>query len=68
MDDRYGRLDLIEASGLALGREREQIATRFCAAFCQLLLYPQAPFDAASFEQLAHQHRWLELKIGRAHV
>ena len=61
VDDRYGRLDLIEASGLALGREREQIATRFCAAFCQLLLYPQAPFDAASFEQLAHQHRWLEL-------
>jgi len=37
------------------------MATRFCADFCQLILDPQAPFDAASFEQLAHQHRWLEL-------
>jgi hypothetical protein len=61
VDDRYGRLDQIEASGLAPGHERAQIATRFCAAFCQLILDPQAPFDAASFEQLAHQHRWLEL-------
>jgi hypothetical protein len=37
------------------------MATRFCAAFCQLICDPQTPFDAASFEQLAHQHRWLEL-------
>ena len=61
VDDRYGRFDLIEASGLTVGYERRQMATRFCAAFCQLILDPQAPFDATTFEQLAHQHRWLEL-------
>ncbi|MEJ0065626.1 MAG: hypothetical protein WDM85_09390 [Caulobacteraceae bacterium] len=26
-----------------------------------MLLDPEAPFDATGFEQLAHQHRWLEL-------
>lgn len=61
VDDRYGRLDLIEASGLVVGHEREQMATRFCAAFCQLICDPATPFDAAIYEQLAHQHRWLEL-------
>jgi hypothetical protein len=61
VDDRYGRLDLIEASGLVAGRDRQQMATRFCAAFCQLLCDPAAPFDAQAYEQLAHQHRWLEL-------
>jgi hypothetical protein len=61
VDDRFGRLDLIEASGLLAGHERVQIATRFCAAFCQLLLDPQAPFDAATFERLAGHHRWIEL-------
>jgi len=61
VDDRYGRLDLIEASGLMVGRERQQMATRFCAAFCQLLCDPATPFDAQAYEQLAHQHRWLEL-------
>ena len=61
VDDRYGRFDQIEASGLTVGYERRQMTTRFCAAFCQLILDPQTPFDATSFEQLAHQHRWLEL-------
>lgn len=37
------------------------MATRFCAAFGQLLCDPLTPFDAATFEQLAIQHRWLEL-------
>ena len=37
------------------------MATRFCAAFSQLLCDPLTPFDAAAFEQLAIQHRWLEL-------
>jgi HMW1C N-terminal/HMW1 domain 2 len=61
IDDRYGRLDLIECSGLAPGREQAQMATRFCAAFCQLICDPQAPFGAATFERLAQHHRWLEL-------
>ena len=61
IDDRYGRLDLIEATGLTAGRERQQMATRFCAAFQQLICDPSTPFDAATFERLAHQHRWLEL-------
>ena len=61
VDDRYGRLDLIEASGLTAGHERQQIATRFCAAFCQLICDPLTPFDAATFERLAICHRWLEL-------
>ena len=61
VDDRYGRLDLIECSGLAPGGERTQMATRFCAAFCQLISDPQAPFGAATFERLAQHHRWLEL-------
>ncbi len=61
VDDRYGRLDGVEASGLVLGHERAQITTRFCAAFCQLICDPATPFDASAFEQLAHQHRWLEL-------
>src|SRR5476649_1161656 len=64
VDDRYGRLDLIEASGLTEGRERAQMATRFCAAFGQLLCDPATPFDARAYEQLAHQHRWLELMFG----
>jgi len=61
VDDRYGRLDLIEASGLTPGHERQQIATRFCAAFGQLICDPLTPFDAATFERLAICHRWLEL-------
>jgi hypothetical protein len=61
VDDRYGRLDLIEASGLTAGHERQQIATRFCAAFCQLICDPLTPLDAATFERLAICHRWLEL-------
>lgn len=46
---------------MVAGHERTQIATRFCAAFCQLICDPATPFDAWAFEQLAHQHRWLEL-------
>ena len=61
VDDRLGRLDMIEASGLVVGRERQQIATRFCAAFSQLICDPAMPFDATTYEQLAYQHRWLEL-------
>ncbi|HZZ89017.1 MAG TPA: hypothetical protein VFE13_11865, partial [Caulobacteraceae bacterium] len=61
IDDRYGRLDYVVASGLVSGFERRQIATRFCAAFCQLMLDPQTPFDAATFERLSQQHRWVEL-------
>jgi hypothetical protein len=61
VDDRYGRLDQVEASGLTTGHGRQQMATRFCAAFCQLICDPTTPFDAPTYEQLAHQHRWLEL-------
>jgi hypothetical protein len=61
VDDRYGRFELVEASGLVAGHERQQMATRFCAAFSQMLCDPLTPFDAAAFEQLAIQHRWLEL-------
>ena len=64
VDDRYGRLDLVECSGLAPGHELTQMATRFCAAFCQLICDPQTPFDAAAFERLAQHHRWLELMFG----
>ena len=64
VDDRYGRLDLIEASGLTAGDERRQVATRFCAAFGQMICDPATPFDASTFEQLARHHRWLELMFG----
>lgn len=57
VDDGYGRIDGV--AGGALGEAR--FATRFCAAFGQLLLDPATPFDAAAYEQLVHHHRWIEL-------
>jgi hypothetical protein len=61
IDDRYGRLDGIADAGLGEALGLQRAATRFCAAFGQLILDPQAPFTPAVFEQLMGQHRWLEL-------
>jgi len=61
VDDRYGRVDAI--GGPALGEERrvERIATRFAAAFGQLICDPATPLTPRAYEQLMAHHRWIEL-------
>jgi hypothetical protein len=62
VDDRYGRVDAIRAGGrLDDPRQLTRIATRFAAAFGQLICDPQTPLPPAAFEKLASVHRWIEL-------
>jgi hypothetical protein len=61
IDDRYGRLDMIEAAAVTPQRRATQIATRFAAAFARLLTSEPFPFAPVVYEQLTYHHRWLEL-------
>lgn len=61
VNDRYGRVDVIEGFGLTQDRRLEQVATRFCAAFGQLICDTAAPVTPVIYEQLTAHHRWTEL-------
>jgi hypothetical protein len=61
VDDRYGRLDAIGGPALGEARRIERIATRFAAAFGQLICDPATPLTPRAYEQLMAHHRWIEL-------
>jgi len=61
IDERYGRVDLIEGIGLSSERRLQQVATRFAAAFGQLVCDPATPLTPLAYEQLIAHHRWTEI-------
>jgi hypothetical protein len=62
IDEQYGRVDAVEGTSLGAGEERlTRVATRFCAAFGQLITDASIPITPAAYEQLCMHHRWLEL-------
>ena len=61
IDDRYGRVDAIGGPAHGEANRAERIATRFAAAFGQLICDPATPLTPRAFEQLMAQHRWIEL-------
>jgi HMW1C N-terminal/HMW1 domain 2 len=60
-DDRYGRIDTIQVGALVADRPVERLATRFCAAFAQLICDPETQLTPVIYEQLTMHHRWIEL-------
>lgn len=61
VDDRYGRVDTIGGPPLGEPHGVERIATRFAAAFGQLICDPATSLTPRAYEQLMAQHRWIEL-------
>jgi hypothetical protein len=61
IDDRYGGMDAISAFSTTPERRAEQIATRFAAAFGRMVTDPSYFFTPVVYEQLAAQHRWIDL-------
>ncbi len=61
IDDRYGRLDMIQVSLGGDNRRLERLATRFAAAFAQVICDPTTNLTPIFYEQLTTQQRWIEL-------
>jgi hypothetical protein len=61
VDDRYGRLDAVGGPRPEAQQRVEKIATRFAAAFGQLICDPATPLTPQRYEQLMAHHRWIEL-------
>lgn len=65
IDERFGRLDGVEAMGFPpdepVDMRVERFATRFCAALAQVLTAREIPLSQPRFEQLLAYHRWIDL-------
>ncbi|HEY3797226.1 MAG TPA: hypothetical protein VGL58_02655 [Caulobacteraceae bacterium] len=62
VDDRYGRIDMIEAGTLAQGAQRgPRLTTRFAAALGEVIADPNVTLAPVLYEQLTMHHRWIEL-------
>ncbi|HTX48783.1 MAG TPA: hypothetical protein VME40_05265 [Caulobacteraceae bacterium] len=60
-DERYGRIDGVRVLALVADRAVERLATRFSAAFGQLICDPATQLEPLIYEQLTMHHRWIEL-------
>src|SRR3954466_3074062 len=65
IDERYGRLDLVDLGDLtSMGRDEEIaliFSTRFAASMGRLLTDRGFSLDAAEYETLILHHRWIDL-------
>jgi hypothetical protein len=62
VDDRYGRIDGVRAGVPSSDPHLlTRFATRFAAAFGQLICDPQTLLTPLAFERLSAAHRWIEL-------
>ena len=65
IDNRYGRLELVELGEITSDGSDEDIAlifsSRFAAALGNLIIDPELNISAADFERLLMHHRWIDL-------